>query len=78
MIGRALSSSLREQGMCFPLEKPPAMTTYHALDLVYCITSVISRSVILLYSFLIIILKAVLNLQQRNTRLVNKDSRMFF
>lgn len=60
--------------MCSPLEKPPPMTTYRILNLVYCIASIISRRVILLYSFLIIILKTVLNLQQRNTMLVNKNS----
>lgn len=54
------------------------MTTYRSLDLVYCIASIISCIIILLYSFLIIILKAVFNLQKRNTKPINKDSRKFF
>ena len=75
LLARALSSSLRGQEMCSPLGNLPPMTAYRILNLVYCIASIISCSIILLQSFLIIIFKAVLNLQQRNTRPVNKDSR---
>jgi hypothetical protein len=54
------------------------MTTYRALDLVYGFTSIISCRVVVLQSPFIITLKAVLNLQKRNTMSINKYSRKIF